>query len=92
MKTEIDDAIVLVRKEIDRATVKFPNWPTDPVHALAIVAEEIGELQKEVLQMTYEPSKTNSGLIMGEAVQVAAMAIRFISRIDSYKYEPSEQS
>jgi len=32
--------------EIEVATGKFPAWPTDPLHAFAILNEEAGELQK----------------------------------------------
>lgn len=38
-----------VKAELDRAVVKFPTWPTDPFHALAVLGEEYGELTKAVL-------------------------------------------
>jgi NTP pyrophosphatase (non-canonical NTP hydrolase) len=47
-----------ITAEVARATVKFPTWPTDPLHALAVLGEEYGELTKAMLQLTYEPHKT----------------------------------
>jgi len=62
-----------ILKEVERATKKFPTWPTDPLHAVAVLGEEFGELTKAVLQFTYEPHKTTLDEIRVEAVQTAAM-------------------
>lgn len=78
-------------KEMDRAVTKFPTWPTDPLHALAVLGEEFGELTKEVLQMTYEPHKTNLDKIEEEATQTAAMALRFWLSLKEYQYKQQEQ-
>src|SRR5690606_13287019 len=64
--------------EVERATAKFPTWPTDPLHAFAVVGEEFGEAQKEVLQLTYEPHKSSREELRKEAVQLAAMSLRFL--------------
>src|SRR5262245_39329369 len=48
-----------ILEEVMRAVAKFPTWPTDPLHALAVLGEEFGELTKEMLQLTYEPHKTS---------------------------------
>jgi len=80
-----------VLRELERATAKFPTWPTDPLHALAILGEEYGELNKEMLQLVYEPHKTNPGLVRSEAIQTAAMALRLAMSLDAYKYTPSQQ-
>lgn len=81
-----------IAAELQRAVAKFPTWPTDPFHALAVLGEEYGELQKAVLQRTYEPHK---GVAMedirSEAIQTAAMAIRWITSIDLYRFEAGEQ-
>ena len=37
-------AIEDVQAELKRAATKFPTWPTDPIHALAVLGEEYGEL------------------------------------------------
>jgi hypothetical protein len=80
-----------VLHEVGRATVKFPTWPTDPLHALAVLGEEFGELTKDVLQLTYEPSKTNLDNVRKEAIQTAAMALRFLASLDRYEYRQAEQ-
>jgi len=80
-----------IAAEVDRATSKFPTWPTDALHAVAVVAEEMGELQKEVLQLTYEPHKSTTETVRKEAVQLAAMALRFLLSLDRYTYEPHPQ-
>jgi len=79
-----------VKAEIERASIKFPNWPTDPMHALAVLGEEFGELTKAMLDMTYEPHKTNHAHIRMEAIQTAAMAFRLLNSLDRYEYKPSE--
>lgn len=80
-----------ILKEVERATLKFPTWPTDPLHALAILGEEYGELTKAVLQWTYEPHKTSLDEIRIEAIQTAAMALRFALSLDAYAYDESYQ-
>ena len=84
-------ALLAVCAEVDRATAKFPTWPTDALHAVGVVAEEMGELQKEVLQLTYEPHKATRDAVRKEAVQLAAMAIRFLMSLDRYEYQPRPQ-
>lgn len=80
-----------VLKEVEKAIEKFPTWPTDPLHALAVLGEEYGELNKAVLQYTYEPHKTSLEEIKTEAIQTAAMALRFLTSLDTYQYKKSEQ-
>jgi len=77
--------------ELERALAKFPTWPTDPLHALAVLGEEFGELTKDVLQMTYEPNKTSAENVRKEAIQTAAMALRFVDSLDAYIYKAGEQ-
>lgn len=80
-----------VGQEIDKAVAKFPTWPTDPIHAVCVLGEEYGELQKAVLQLTYEPHKTSKEDVRMEAIQTAAMAIRFLASLDDYDYVQSKQ-
>lgn len=75
-----------VLREVSKATLKFPTWPTDPLHAVAVLGEEYGELVKEVLQMTYEPHKTSYEAVKIEAIQTAAMALRFVASLEEYEY------
>lgn len=84
-------ALLQVLEELDRAHLKFPTWPTDPLHALAVLGEEFGELTKDMLQLTYEPHKTTAAKVRGEAIQTAAMALRIVASLDDYVYRPSAQ-
>lgn len=84
-------ALLQVLEELDRAHLKFPTWPTDPLHALAVLGEEFGELTKDMLQLTYEPHKTTAAKARGEAIQTAAMALRVVASLDDYVYRPSAQ-
>ncbi|MEQ1523380.1 MAG: hypothetical protein ABL936_19115 [Aestuariivirga sp.] len=85
------NAIIVVMAEVRRATRKFPTWPTDPIHAFAVLAKEFGELAKAVLQETYEPHKNETGEVRKEAIQTAAMAIRFIMSIEHYETRKSNE-
>ena len=80
-----------ISEEIDRATAKFPTWPTDPIHAASVVMEEAGELAREVNQLSYEPHKSSKCRVREEAIQTAAMAIRFLLSLDFYEFKPGHQ-
>lgn len=54
---ELDKLVQEIRDVLDKAVRKHPAWPTDPLHALAILGEEFGELGQAILQMVYEPEK-----------------------------------
>jgi hypothetical protein len=73
--------------ELFSAFEKFPKWPTDTFHALAVVNEKIGELNKAVLQFYYEPEKMASSKdIKMEALQSMAMLYRFLVSLNDYNY------
>lgn len=80
-----------IADELAVAMRKFPTWPTDPLHALAVLGEEFGELTKAVLQETYEPHKQDREAVRKEAIQTAAMALRFAMSLDRYQPSPCEQ-
>ena len=81
----------VVMHEVERAMLKFPTWPTDPLHALAVLGEEFGELTKDMLQLCYEPHKTSVENVRTEAIQTAAMALRLLASLDAYEYRPGAQ-
>lgn len=85
------DVLRAIEWELDRATRLFPTWPTDPLHALAVLGEEFGELTKAVLQMTYEPTKVDRDQVRDEAIQTAAMALRFALSLERYEYRRCHQ-
>lgn len=80
-----------IQEELRRATTKFPTWPTRALDAVGVIGEEFGEVQKEVLQLTYEPHKSTPESVRKEAVQLAAMSIRFLMSLDKYDYTPGQQ-
>lgn len=85
------DVVEQIVAEVARATQKFPTWPTDPLHALAVLGEEYGELNKAMLQLTYEPHKTSAEEVRTEAIQTAAMALRLAMSLDRYDYQRCPQ-
>ncbi|MCC6603065.1 MAG: hypothetical protein IT327_07640 [Anaerolineae bacterium] len=93
-QTEIIEEVMA---ELNRARAKFPTWPDDPIHAAAVVAEESGELAKAVLQACYEQEKNEHYFqdqlteVRREAIQTAAMAIRFLVSMDQYTFEAGRQ-
>lgn len=87
----ISDDWAEVFAEVARAIEKFPNWPTDPLHAVAVLGEEFGELTKATLQAVYEPHKSTMADVRTEAIQTAAMALRFIASLDRYHLCVSHQ-
>jgi hypothetical protein len=86
---QLDDYIEMVFEELRRAERKFPGFPTDPIHAAAVLAEEVGELQQACLQWTYEGGSLED--VTKEAVQSAAMALRFLFNMESLRRRPSDQ-
>jgi len=79
--------------EVARATKKFPTWPNDIIHAAGVVTEESGELIKAALESVYENPKSTAVDVRNEAIQTAAMAVRFIKSWDDaeYDYKKSKQ-
>lgn len=82
--------LVAVLAEVRRASEKFPTWPTDPLHAVAVLGEEFGELTKAVLQAVYEFRPGALVEVRKEAIQTGAMALRFIASLERYEYQKSE--
>lgn len=80
--------ITRILKEYKRAKSKHPVWPEDIIHASAVLSEESGELVKATLQYVYEEGKLNEA--DNEAVQVGAMALRFLSNVYKYKNNDGE--
>ena len=85
---QLSDDVAL---ELERAIEKFPTWPTDPLHAVAVLGEEFGELTRATLQLIYEPQNSTIDDVRAEAIQTAAMAFRFLLSIDEYDRKPSNQ-
>jgi hypothetical protein len=77
-----------VLDEITRAVRKFSLYPTDCIHASAVVSEECGELVRACLQWTYEGGNITD--VRKEAIHTAAMAIRFLANLETMENERSK--
>lgn len=83
-KQEIFEEII---KELAAAVEKWPGWPSDPIHALAVVQKEVGQCQKEILHCCYGSPESDVGTVRREAIQMAAMAIRFLRSLPAYQFD-----
>lgn len=87
----IDIARNDVMLELEVAITKHPHWPTDILHQWAIVQEEVGEVQKEVLQLMYDTSAAATPYklhkVREEARQVAATCLRFLAHLEIDRIE-----
>lgn len=88
---DVDSILDEIREEIGRAVTKFPTWPSDIIHAGNVVMEEAGELAKAVLQRVYEPHKATLADVREEAIQTAAMAVRFLISLERYDLARGDQ-
>jgi hypothetical protein len=76
-----------VELELRRAKRQFPNWPDHPAAQAGIVNEEAGELMKAALEWKYQrgrspdEQKVQQDAMIQEAIQTAAMAIRFLENL-----------
>ena len=75
----VEEIFSQVAAEVLRAEELWPEWPTDAIHAAAIVAEESGELVQAALQHRYEGKSRKA--MRTEAIQTAAMCIRFLKEM-----------
>jgi NTP pyrophosphatase (non-canonical NTP hydrolase) len=78
--TDLGRVVADVNNEVIRATDMFPDWPLDARHACMIVAEECGELVCAVNDRDADTGKREQSSdvhVYTEAIQTAAMAIRF---------------
>lgn len=76
---DFDVIMAHIRSELISAMDKFPEYPKDPIHAVAIMSEESGESVRAALQCVYEEGKVKD--LHQELVQTAAMCIRMLSAI-----------
>jgi hypothetical protein len=69
-----DEALELVKREYDRAVDMHPKF-NSPHEGLAVITDQFRDLESQVF-MPY--SQRDPAEMQKEAIQVAAMAIRFI--------------
>lgn len=80
---EVFTTMNLFVEEVTKAEEKFPWWPKDIVHAVAILQEECGELVKACLDFYYNRGTIEQ--VKKEMVQAGAMVLRFNMHMDNYK-------
>lgn len=86
---DLDLIFGMIENELEFALEKFPQFPVDPIHAIAIINEEAGEATKDALQWTYEPHKLkNKETLRIELVQTAAMCVRMLCGLESGDIKP----
>lgn len=86
----LESVVLQITNELQRARRSFPEWPDDPLHAIAIIVEELGELQRAALHRVYEPEKSIPGNLREEALQAGAMCMRFLLNMDRYVWSPAD--
>jgi hypothetical protein len=90
IETSIPEHIMAaILSELERSKAKFPQWPTDPIHAAAIVSEESGELIRAAVMHTYEGGSERE--CYKEAIQTAVVTIRFLEGIEANHYLPEKR-
>lgn len=82
------DSFNEIEKEIERAKIKFPLWPDDPIHAASVLSEEAGELVKAANDFVYHDGSRVE--MVKEAIQIGAMVVRFLDHIAYYHNKKSE--
>lgn len=74
----------LLVEEVEKQVSDFPTWPSDPIHAAAVVASEAGELVQAALDF-FHLRDDKPERIQEAAVRVGAKALRFLSASFGYK-------
>lgn len=83
-----------IEQEIRKACKKFPGWPVFPADAFNKLAEEIGELSREINQTEergIEALDESLRLVYKEAIQSGAMVFRFIAGMEFYEFENASE-
>ena len=74
-KTKFDSIIDDIHSEYCRACKKWPKWPDDLIHQVAIMIEESGESMRDALRYQYDEGATLDDL-RKELIQTGAMVVR----------------
>lgn len=78
-----EQAIGWIFDQLKKAESQHPGWPSDPIHAAAILAEEAGECVQATIDFVYAGKDIQEAAL--EAAQCGAMAIRFLLHITEYQ-------
>lgn len=70
----------VVLDELARAETKYPTWPTDMIHQVAIMQEESGEAIRAAINHVYHGEPLED--VRAELVQTAAMCLRCLKNLE----------
>lgn len=90
-----DKANQLIYEELIKAEKKFPGWPRDVIHGVAIIAEELGESTQAALKLHFGDVGLDEGKehLIIEVAQTGAMALRMLfSLLDERAYPEQEEN
>ncbi len=73
------DAITAILEELVKAEEKHPTWPTDTIHAVAVVGEESGEALQAALNEHYHDGTVDD--IKRELCHTGATVIRALMNL-----------
>lgn len=74
---------------LSEALTRYPTWPTDPLHAVSLVVEEVGETVQAVLNAVFHHGDVSN--VRKEMIHTAVTALRFLACENQYVYKGSEQ-
>lgn len=75
-----ESMIAIILAELRRAETKYPDWPTDLIHQVAIMQEESGESIRAALNHVYHGEPLED--VRAELVQTAAMCLRCLKNME----------
>lgn len=75
---KIQEAIKYIESELSIAKRRYPEYPDDIIHQIAIMAEESGEAVRAALQYKYENGELDN--VKYELIQTAAMCLRMLEQ------------
>jgi len=73
-------AVDAMLQELERARVKHPQWPTNTLEQVAIMAGESGECLQAALH--FVEGRGDIERVRAEAIQTGAMAIRVLMNLE----------
>lgn len=74
------NAVEAIFDELLKAETKHPGWPADLLHAIAIIAEELGEATQAAIDHVYAGGSIDD--VHKELAQTGAMVIRAMIHLD----------
>jgi len=78
------ESIELIKKEYQDSLIKFPNF-NSPHEGYAVILEELDELWEQVKKVKYPVIDRECEAMKKEAIQVGAMAVKFIESLEHFK-------